>query len=240
VNLHGSVALVTGANRGIGQAFTRALLERGAARVYAGARDPGGVTVEGADPVPLDVTDPESVASAARRLRDVDLLVNNAGIARGAPLLAAPSLADARAEMEVNYFGTLAMARAFAPVLAAHGGGAIVSMLSALSFLNLPAVGSYAASKAAAWSLTNGIRTELAGQGTLVVGVHVAFVDTEMAARIDAPKVAPDEVVRQALDAVAAGTEEVLVDDTTRGIKAALPRDLELLYPDVRRQWATR
>jgi NAD(P)-dependent dehydrogenase (short-subunit alcohol dehydrogenase family) len=237
LSIAGSVALVTGANRGLGRAFARALVERGAATVYAGARDPGTVADPDVVPIRLDITNPDDIEAATRACGDVSLLINNAGISRGAPLLAAPSLAPAREELEVNYFGTLAMCRAFAPILAANGGGTLVNMLSALSFLNLPVAGSYSSSKAAAWSLTNGVRVELAAQGTLVVAVHAGFIDTEMAAGVTEPKIAPEEVAAHTLDAVEAGTEEVLVDAISQQVKAALPRDQELLYPDIRASW---
>ena len=198
-----SVALVTGASRGLGRAFVEELAKRGAATIYAGARDPSRVTGPGV-PVALDVTDPEQVAAAARRCADVMLLVNNAGVMALSPLIGAPTMDGARQEMETNYFGTLAMCRAFAPVLAAGGGGAIVNMLSVVSWFTNPVNGSYGASKAAAWALTNGVRIELARQGTLVVGVHAGFVDTEMAAELagDAPKLSPAEVARQVFDEV--------------------------------------
>jgi NAD(P)-dependent dehydrogenase (short-subunit alcohol dehydrogenase family) len=237
----GSVALVTGANRGIGAQFVRGLLDRGASKVYAAARDTTAVKPgPGIVPVRLDVTDPDQVADLAAELRDVTLVVNNAGVSQGAPLLGAPDLAAARREMDVNYFGTLAVSRAFAPVLQGNGGGALVNMLSVLSFMNLPGAGSYSASKAAAWSLTNGIRIELARQNTLVVGVHPGFVDTDMTARVDAPKIKPAEVVDAALDAVEQGLPEVLVDEVSRRAKAALPDDQALLYPDLAAQWAAR
>lgn len=226
-----AVALVTGANRGLGHAFTRALLARGAARVYAGVRDPASVTDRDVQPLRLDVTNPDDVAAAAAACGDVTVLVNNAGVSRGRSLLGAPSLDDARAELEVNYFGTLAMSRAFAPVLARNGGGTLVNVLSVLSFMSLPAIGSYSASKAAAWSMTNGLRVELAGQGTRVVAVHAGFIDTDMAARVTAPKISPEDVVTQVLDAIESEAEEVLADEVSRNTKAALPNDLELLYP---------
>ncbi|MDP9869784.1 MULTISPECIES: SDR family oxidoreductase [Streptosporangium] len=222
MDLQGCTALVTGANRGLGRAFALALLERGARTVYAGARDPGSVTDRDLVPVELDVTDPASVAAAAQRCGDVTLLINNAGIGLRSGLIAAPSLEAARAEMETNFFGALAMCRAFAPVLGRNGGGAIVNMLSVLSWATLPAVASYAVSKAAAWSMTNGIRLELRGQGTLVVGVHAAFIDTDMAAGITLPKTAPAEVAAQALDAVEKGHHEVLADRITRQTKDGL------------------
>jgi NAD(P)-dependent dehydrogenase (short-subunit alcohol dehydrogenase family) len=222
MRIQGAVALVTGANRGLGREFARALLDRGARTVYAGARDPRRVTDGEVVPVALDITDPSSVAAVAERCRDVTLLVNNAGIARTASLLGAPSLDDARAEMETNYFGTLAMCRAFAPILGANSGGAIVNVLSIASFRPITFLGSYAASKAAEWSMTNAVRLELAEQGTLVVGVHAGFIDTDMAAGIDALKSTPEEVVAQVLDAVEAGRVEVLADERTRAAKAAL------------------
>ncbi|MCW2937541.1 MAG: 3-oxoacyl-[acyl-carrier-protein] reductase FabG [Actinomycetia bacterium] len=234
MKISGSVALVTGANRGLGHAFARALIERGARTVYAGARDPATITDSDLVPVKLDITDAADVAAAAALCGDVTLLVNNAGVSYDSPLLAAPALDGARAEMETNYFGTLAVCRAFAPVLGANGGGALVNMLSVASFMSFPQIGSYSASKAAAWSLTNGVRLELAAQGTLVVGVHAGFIDTDMAARIDQPKISPIEVARQTFDAVEAGQLEVLADGQSRDVKAALSAELEVLYPALR------
>ncbi len=151
--------------------------------------------------------------------------------------IGAPSLDAARQEMETNYFGTLNMCRAFAPVLAVNGGGAIVNMLSVTSFYTNPLDASYGASKAAAWSLTNGIRTELAHQGTLVVAVHASFIDTDMAALVDAPKISPQSMAQQICDAIEADQVEVLADERTRFVKASLPRDQELIYPPVQEFW---
>jgi NAD(P)-dependent dehydrogenase (short-subunit alcohol dehydrogenase family) len=236
-----SVALVTGAGRGLGRAYVQELAERGAATIYAGARDPSQVTGAGI-PVPLDVTDPDQVAAAARRCADVTLLVNNAGVMTLSPLIGAPSMAGARAEIETNYLGTLAMCRAFAPILAANGGGAIVNMLSVVSFFTNPANGSYGASKAAEWSLTNGVRIELAHQGTQVVGVHAGFIDTEMARELagDAPKISPVDVARQVFDAIEAGAVEVLADARSRRVKSLLPDDHEKIYPAVQAAWDAR
>lgn len=235
MKIEGSVALVTGANRGLGQAFARALIERGAGLVYAGARDPETITDVDVVPIKLDITDPDDVAEAARQCGDVSLLVNNAGIALGRPLLGAPTLDSARDEMDTNYFGTLSMCREFAPVLGGNGGGALVNMLSVLSYLSIPHSGAYCASKAALWSLTNSVRLELAAQGTLVVGVHAGYVDTDMAARITEPKISPEEVVSQTLDAIEAGRTEVLADDVSRDVRAALSAGVEALYPSLRR-----
>jgi len=237
MQINGATALVTGANRGLGQVYARELVSRGAAKVYGAARNPAAVTEPGVTPVALDITDPGRVAQVAGECADVSLLVNNAGVLKYSTFIGAPDLAAARAEMEVNYFGTLSMCRAFAPVVAANGGGAIVNMLSVTSFYTNPLDASYGASKAAAWSLTNGIRVELAHNGTLVVGVHAGFIDTDMAALTDAPKVSPESVAQQVFDAVEAGQIEVLADDRSRFVKASLSRDPELIYPDVQAFW---
>jgi NAD(P)-dependent dehydrogenase (short-subunit alcohol dehydrogenase family) len=237
MQISGSVALVTGANRGLGRAYARELVRRGAAKVYGAARQPAQVSEPGVTPVALDITDPERVVRVAAECADVSLLVNNAGVMKASTLIGAPDLDAARAEMETNYFGTLRMCRAFAPVLAASGGGAIVNMLSITSFYTNPFNASYGASKAAEWSLTNGVRLELHHQGTLVVAVHAGFIDTDMAALVDAPKISPGSVARQAFDAVEAGQVEVLADERTRTVKASLSRDHELIYPPVQEFW---
>ena len=237
MKIEGSAALVSGANRGLGRAFARELVSRGAARVYGAARQPAQVTEPGVTPIALDITDPDRVAAVAKECADVSLLVNNAGVLKYSTFIGAPNLDGARAEMETNYFGTLRMCRAFAPVLAANGGGAIVNMLSITSFYTNPFDASYGASKAAAWSLTNGIRLELHHQGTLVVAVHAGFIDTDMAALVDAPKISPESVARQVFDAVEAGQIEVLADERTRTVKASLSRDHELIYPPIQEFW---
>lgn len=222
MKIQGSVALVTGANRGLGLAFAEALLAGGAAKVYAAVRDPSRVALRGVSPLKLDITHPEEVAAAASTAYDVTLLINNAAVLQARPFLAEAAEDAARAALETNFFGTLAMARAFAPVLKANRGGAMVNMLSVLSWLNLPTAGAYAASKAAAWALTNGLRNELRAQATLVVGVHVAFIDTDMAQGVQAPKTRPGVVVQQVLAAVEQGLEEVLADEVTRNVKRGL------------------
>ena len=237
MKIAGAVALVTGADRGLGRAFARDLVRRGAARVYGAARNPAAVTEPGVSPIALDITDPERVARVANECGDVSLLVNNAGVMKASPFIGAPSLDAARLEMEVNYFGTLSMCRAFAPVLAAGGGGAIVNMLSVTSFFTSPLDPSYSASKAAELSLTNGVRMELSRQGTLVVAVHAGFIDTDMAAGIDAPKISPESVAQQTFDAVEAGEIEVLTDKRSKSIKASLSRDHELIYPPLQREF---
>ncbi len=231
MNIRDSIAFVTGTNRGIGRAYVEGLLARGAAKVYAGARETGGVAdlVEAGggrvEPVMLDITDPAAVAEAATLAADATLLVNNAGFNNNTPLLGILDLGPARREMETNYFGTLAMCRAFAPVLKANGGGAIVNMLSILSRVNLPMMGSLCASKAAGLSLTQGARAELAAQGTAVVGVMPGAVDTDMTAGVDIPKMQPAEVVSAALDALEAGIEEVYPGDMATGVAQGLAAD---------------
>jgi NAD(P)-dependent dehydrogenase (short-subunit alcohol dehydrogenase family) len=228
MEIQGRVALVTGANRGIGREFARALARSGA-KVYAGARRPELITDPGVVPVRLDVTDPASIAEAAQLAPDTEILVNNAGISHPAPVLTTP-LDGALREMQVNYLGTWAVTQAFAPVLARNGGGAVVNMLSAASWLGLEAAAGYAASKSAQWSLTNALRLALRRQGTLVVGVHSGFVDTDLSEAVREAKIQPDEVAAAVVEGLLAGAEEVLVDQFSRQVKAALPHDITALY----------
>jgi len=237
MQISGCVALVTGAGRGLGQVYARELVRRGAAKVYGAARRPAAVTEPGVTPVALDITDPGQVREAASGCGDVTLLVNNAGVMKAGTFTGVPSLEGARLEMDTNFFGTLSMCQAFAPVLASNGGGAIVNMLSVTSFYNYPADAAYAASKAAEWSLTNGIRVELHHQGTLVVGVHASYIDTDMTSAIDAPKISPEYVAQQVLDGVESGQVEVLADERSRYVKASLSRDQELIYPPVQESY---
>ena len=222
MKIQNSVALVTGANRGLGLAFARALLAAGARKVYAAVRDPAAVMLPGVHAIRLDVTRPDQIAAAVRECADVDLLINNAGISAGKSLLAADAVQAARTELETNYLGPLALSQALAPTLARNGGGAIVNVLSVLSWLSFPQVATYCASKSAAWSLTNGLRGELRAQGTQVLGLHVGYMDTDMARGYDVPKSRPEDVVRQVLEALEAGRDEVLADDISRQVKAGL------------------
>jgi NAD(P)-dependent dehydrogenase (short-subunit alcohol dehydrogenase family) len=239
MNIKGTTALVTGSNRGIGRAYVEALVERGAAKVYATARNPGGVAdlVERHKgkvvPLKLDITQPADVAAAAATCRDVSLLINNAGINRQAGFIAASDVAAARAEMETNYFGPLAMCRAFAPILAANGGGAVVNMLSILARVALPMYGSLSASKAAALSLTQGVRGELAKQGTLVIAVMPGAVDTEMERNFPPPKLPPADAAGAALDAVEQGLEEVYPGDMATGMNQGLAADPKAVEKDL-------
>lgn len=222
MKLENAVVFITGANRGLGRAFAQAALAAGAAKVYAAARDPATIDLPGVVPVTLDVTDPAQVAAAAGRCTDVSLLINNAGISRQGRLLADDGLDAARAELETNFFGPWRLARAFAPVLWAQGGGAVLNVLSVLSWVSLPGVATYSASKAAAWSLSNGLRHELKGQGTQVTSLHVGYMDTDMTRGLEAPKSSPADVARLALAGLEAGAFEVLADDISRQVKQSL------------------
>jgi NAD(P)-dependent dehydrogenase (short-subunit alcohol dehydrogenase family) len=235
MKVEGAVALVTGANRGLGAAIADALLDAGAT-VYGAARDPRSITNDRVIPVRLDVTNNDDVASAARMCGDVSILVNNAGILRASSSLAPGAVEAAREELETNFFGSMRMARAFAPVLRDNG-GALVNVLSVLSFVSMPQGATYSASKSAAWSLTNALRIELRQQGTLVVAVHAGFIDTDMAAAVSGEKVSPESVAQQIVAAVGADAEEVLADPTSEMVKAALPDDLKTLYPAFQAQW---
>jgi NAD(P)-dependent dehydrogenase (short-subunit alcohol dehydrogenase family) len=232
MDIAGSVALVTGANGGIGRAFVGALLERGAAKIYVAARDPASLSdlLKGSDgrlvPLKLDVTDSAEVAAAATAAPDVTLLVNNAGYAAFQGAIAAPDISAARREMDVNYFGPLALTRTFKPALAASGGGAVVNMLSMAALVSLPVTGTYSASKAAFLSVTRSIRAELAAQGTIVVGVLAVQTETAIGARLPPPRMTPDEVASDALDAVQAGkNEEVVAGSLTQGAYQAFTAD---------------
>lgn len=222
MKLKNAIVLVTGANRGLGRTFAEAALAAGAAKVYAAARDPASIDMPGVVPITLDVTDAAQVAAAAAQCTDVTLLINNAGISRQGSLLAADGMAAARAELETNFFGPWALARAFAPVLQANGGGAVLNVLSVLSWVTLPGVATYSASKAAAWSLSNGLRHELKAQGTQVTSLHVGYMDTDMTRGMDAPKATPADVARLALQGVEAGAIEVLADELSRQVKHSL------------------
>jgi NAD(P)-dependent dehydrogenase (short-subunit alcohol dehydrogenase family) len=234
MKIENAVVLVTGANRGIGLAFAREALARGARKVYAGVRDPSKLKLDGVEAVQLDVTRPEDVAAVASRCTDVTLLINNAGIATFGGFLSADSIESARAHLETNFFGPLRMSQAFAPVLRANGGGAILNVLSVASWINSPLLAMYGASKSAAWALTNGLRHELRAQGTQVLGMHVGFVDTDLTRGIDLPKSPPEVIVGRTFDALEAGAEEVLADERTRQIKQGLSADPGVYLQDLR------
>ncbi|MGW1915184.1 SDR family oxidoreductase [Streptomyces sp. NPDC002076] len=227
MELEGSIALVTGANRGIGRALARALIDRGAGKVYAAVRDPASVTDQDLTPLRLDVTEPDDIVAAAAVAGDVTIVVNNAGVGGFDTKLLTGSLDGARRAMETNYFGTWAVSRAFAPVLARNGGGALVNILSAASWASRPDYPGYAASKAAQWSLTGALREGLREQGTLVVGVHASFVETDLSDFTDAPKISAADVAEQTMEALANDRVEVLTDERTRQVKHALSQPPE-------------
>ena len=233
MNIEGAVVLVTGANRGLGAEYVRQLLDRGAAKVYAGARSLESITAEGVIPIKLDVTNSADIQAAVEQCSDLTMLINNAGVVIGSRVMADNSLENGKAEFETNVWGPFNLSKSFAPVLAANGGGAIVNVLSAVSWMSIKEVATYAMSKSAAWSLTNALRLELARQGTLVVAVHPAFIDTDMAAGVDMPKTSPQQVVERTLDGVVAGFPEVLADDTSAFVKNSLPKHIETFYPKV-------
>ncbi len=226
-----SVALVTGGSRGLGKALVEELYARGAAKVYATARDPRSVTHPDAVPLVLEVTDPASVAAAAAQAQDVTVLVNNAGISVGARSFLDAPVEDVRREFETNFYGPLLVTRAFVPAIERNGGGHLLNVHSVLSWIAL--AGSYSATKAALWSQTNSLRLELGARGIGVTGLHVGYVDTDMAAHVDGPKSAPGDVAALALDGVEAGAYEVLADDVSRQVKAGLSGDLAAMYPQL-------
>ncbi|GJL79180.1 MAG: short-chain dehydrogenase [Nitrospinaceae bacterium] len=235
MKIEDSITLVTGANRGIGRALVTALATAGAQKIYAGMRDVETFKRNHPDifdsfqgkvePLALDITKKNQVDFAVEKAYDVNLLINNAGIANYSGLIAADDLSSARQEMEVNYFATLSMIRGFAPVLKKNGGGAIVNILSVASLVNFPLLGSYSASKAALYSLTQGVRAELAAQGTAVTGVYPGPIDTDMARGIDMKKASPDKIALGTLDAIEKGEEDAFIDQMAVEIRQGLLSD---------------
>ena len=229
MKIQGSVALVTGANRGVGRAYVKMLLDMGAAKIYATARDaakiadlaqPGIVEI-----MALDITNADQVNAAVAKAKDVNLLINNAGVNKMSGFIAAKSIAGARDEMEANYFGTLQMCRAFAPVLKANGGGAISNVVTIVARVTIPMLGSYCASKWALYSLTQGVRAELAKQGTFVGSVNPGAIDTDMAKGMDMAKLDPADVARQSLKAIEDGVEDIFIGEMAQGMIAGARAD---------------
>jgi NAD(P)-dependent dehydrogenase (short-subunit alcohol dehydrogenase family) len=237
MNIEGCTALVTGANRGLGKAYVDALFAAGAAKVYAGARDSKSVTDGRAIPVKLDVTSPADVTLAAtEHCRDINLLINNAGIMLASPMLQPHSEDALRQEMEVNVFGMQRMIRAFAPVLARNGGGAIANMLSVVSWFVNPINATYCASKHAAVALSDAARMELKAQSTHVVGVYAGYIDTDMVGSLDVKKTSPQQVAQRTLEGLIAGTDHVRADERADTIWHATrnhPAQLEAQMQDV-------
>ncbi|MBT1076392.1 SDR family oxidoreductase [Geobacter grbiciae] len=231
MDLKSKTVLVTGANGGIGGALVRALLDKGVAKVYAAARSIDAVAdlAHGGDDrvvaLRLDVTQAASVAGTAEQCRDVDILINNAGVNRCVGFMGATALEDARQEMEVNYFGTLAMCRAFAPILTSRGSGAIVNVCSIIGMVNLPVNGTYCASKAAGHSLLQGLRAELTPRGIRVIGVYPGPVDTKMTAGQEMPKATTDQVAAAILAGIEKGDEYIFPDPMSQHVHAMLEKD---------------
>ncbi|MFF0228013.1 SDR family oxidoreductase [Streptomyces sp. NPDC004629] len=235
MHITGQIALVTGANRGIGRQFVLELLERGANKVYAAVRRPETADFDNSRVVPLrlDLLDHESIAAAAKTAKDVTLLVNNAGISTGASLIKG-DLTNVHREMDTHFWGTLNVIRQFAPVLSANGGGAIVNVLSALSWFATADTGAYAAAKAATWNMTNAVRLELAPQGTHVQSVLFGVARTDLSTDgYDGPMIDAREVPRRSFDGLTSGAIEVIVDDTTAMVKEALAGDPALFYSQI-------
>ncbi len=235
MKIAGSIALVTGANRGLGLNFVETLIERGAAKVYAAARDVATLAplVEKYPsvvvPMALDVTDQAQVDAAAAAAPDVTLLLNNAGALDQHGLLEADDLSGMEWEMAVNVYGLARMCRAFAPIIEANstnaGGGAITNMLSVASLISFPPFGTYAASKAAAMSLTECLRFELRDRGVEVFGVYAGFIDTDMLGNVAADKTSPAEIARNAIDGMEAGTIDIDTDERSNLVRPGLRND---------------
>ncbi|GAA4743833.1 SDR family oxidoreductase [Nocardioides endophyticus] len=232
MDISGAVVLVTGANRGIGAEFVEQLKKRGAAKIYAAARDASAIDAHGVRPLELDITNANQIEAAATAAGDVQVLINNAGISTGTSLVAGDE-ATIRREMDTNFYGPMLMTRAFAPILRSNGGGAILNVISALSWFTVPNAGAYSASKAAAWALTDSTRLELTAQGTHVVAVHMGLVDTDMAQGVAAPKIAPSDLANAGLDAIESGAQEVLADDWAQFIKSGLTLDPKSRYEQI-------
>lgn len=218
VSIKDKTVLITGANRGIGRSLAAQAVRLGAKKVYAAARNISSLgdllKLDSAKvvAVQLDVTKADEIQAAAAKAKDVQVLINNAGVARMGGFTGPADLAFARQELEVNYLGAYQMAAAFAPILKQNGGGAIVNVVSVAGLTNFPFAATYSASKAAAHSLTQGLRAELAAQGTLVCGVYPGPIDTDMAADVPMEKASPDHVAKEVFEAMAKGLEEIFPD----------------------------
>ena len=229
MQLNGQTALVTGANRGLGRHLAQQLRDRGAT-VYAGARNPAAVDLDGVTPIAIDITDPASVAEAAHSIGNASIVINNAGSSTGTSLLTG-NLDDVRQEMDTHFFGTLSVCSAFAPQLGQHDQSVVLNVLSALSWYTFPGVGAYCAAKSATWSLTNALRQELAEQGTRVAALHVAYMNTDMTRNLDVPKADPADIARIALDGIAGDAYEIIADDTSKQVLGGLAAGVGALYP---------
>ncbi|CAM4443754.1 NAD(P)-dependent dehydrogenase (short-subunit alcohol dehydrogenase family) [Paenibacillus endophyticus] len=222
------IAFVTGANRGLGRELTLELLSRGA-KVYAGARNPESIDIPGVIPVKLDITNPQEVAAAANLAKDITLLINNAGSSTGASLLGG-ELDQIQLEFNTHFFGTLSMVRAFAPVLSNNGGGSILNILSALSWVSTGTVGAYTAAKAAEWALTNDLRLNLHSQKIRVAGLHVGYMETDMTSGLEVPKSNPSDIAKIAIDGIESDSFEIVADDTSRHIQSIFAGGVSAIY----------
>lgn len=247
MKIAGSIALVTGAHRGLGKAYVEALRAAGAAKIYAGfytrASQPSEVIDRRVIPIRLDVTSEADVESAAQRCQDVNILINNAGVMLKSPMLAEGSDVSMRREMEVNVFGVLAMIRAFAPILAKNGGGAIANMLSVVSWYTFPFNATYCASKHAALVVTDAARIQLRGQGTHVVGVYAGFIDTDMAAELagpDQPRIPPRQVAERTLEGIANGIDHVRADARSEELWNRIRQEPEQVEESMQQAWDAR
>ncbi len=237
MKIEGSVALVTGANRGLGKAYADALLAAGAAKVYAAARDPASILDTRLIPVKLDVTSKADVAAAAAACGDVSILINNAGAMLRSPMLADGSDAAMRREMDVNVFGILSMISAFAPILLRNGGGAIVNMLSVVSWYVFPFNATYCASKHAALALTDAVRIQLKDRGTQVIGVYAGFIDTDMVSDVEGEKTTPQQVAERTLKGIRSGEDHVIADARAEAIWRATREDPAALAATMQQAW---
>jgi NAD(P)-dependent dehydrogenase (short-subunit alcohol dehydrogenase family) len=228
MKLENAVVLITGANRGLGLAFAKEALARGARKVYAAARNPASITLEGVIPLKLDVNNPEDVARIAHDCADVTLLINNAGVAETGGFLSDDAEAMLRHQLETNLFGPLRLSRSFAPVLANNGGGGIINVLSIASWITGPLLATYSATKSAAWSMTNALRQELTAQHTHVLGLHVGFIDTDLTSGMDVHKISPELVVTRTFDGLEQSAHQVLADETTQQVHQSFST-----HPDV-------
>ena len=222
MKLENAVVLVTGANRGLGLAFAKEALSRGARKVYAAARNPDSITLEGVIPVKLDVTNKDDIAKLVEQCSDLTLLINNAGVAEIGAMLTEDAETMMRRQLETNLYGPLRLTQSFAPVLATNGGGGIINVLSIASWITGPLLATYSVTKSAAWSMTNAVRQELAAQQTQVLGLHVGFIDTDLTKGLDVPKVSAEQVVNRTFDGLEQGVDQVLADEPTQMIHQAL------------------
>lgn len=232
MTIAGTTALVTGANRGLGARFVAALQDRGAARIYATARNPSAIVAsDTVVPLRLDVTDPAQIDAAAATVGELDLLINNAGTLTGASLLDG-SIDDLRLELETHLFGALAMVRTFRPALE-RSGGRVLNVLSVRSWIANAEDGAYAVAKSAAWAMTNSLRLALSPSGVQVSGLHVGYMDTDMVAGVSAPKSDPRMIADLALDGVERGEYEIVADERSRQVRATLSAALTDMYPEL-------